>query len=252
MAWPHYSVSPRRLCREVRHFVSFHLSHLGLNDMQNHWGWDKMAAIFLIIVINRGHSVYAPSQWETTLHCNILPHWLGACTEWSLIISSEYSLLLGGKSPVDYIIIFQYCWWSLANHQWMRYQIVSYHKLYWGPSFFYIYLICICYKKNVSFFFFFLNHCWLFQIFLQLPQEKVSDKMARVLVQRARTQAVLMGLAARALWDLWGSNKDHETMGPLQGLLPVPMAVLTTCSDPSTSSMEHGLLLHWRVSWEKK
>ena len=22
--------------------------------------------------------VYAPSQWETTLHCNVVSHWLGA------------------------------------------------------------------------------------------------------------------------------------------------------------------------------
>ena len=24
-------------------------------------------------------SVYVPSQWETMLHCNVVPHWLGAC-----------------------------------------------------------------------------------------------------------------------------------------------------------------------------
>ena len=27
--------------------------------------------------------VYAPSQWETTLHCNVVSHWLGAYTKWS-------------------------------------------------------------------------------------------------------------------------------------------------------------------------
>ena len=26
----------------------------------------------------RDHFVYAPSQWETTLHCNVISHWLGA------------------------------------------------------------------------------------------------------------------------------------------------------------------------------
>ena len=30
------------------------------------------------------HFVYAPSQWETTLHCNIIAHWLGANTKESL------------------------------------------------------------------------------------------------------------------------------------------------------------------------
>ena len=32
----------------------------------------------------RDHFVYAPSQWETTLQCNIVSHWLGAYTKWSL------------------------------------------------------------------------------------------------------------------------------------------------------------------------
>ena len=31
----------------------------------------------------RDDFVYAPSQWETTLQCNVVSHWLGACTEWS-------------------------------------------------------------------------------------------------------------------------------------------------------------------------
>ena len=36
----------------------------------------------------------APSQWETTLHCNVVSHWLGAYTKWSLI-SGAFS----GKLP---------------------------------------------------------------------------------------------------------------------------------------------------------
>ena len=34
--------------------------------------------------ILRERFVYAPSQWETTLQCNVVSHWLGAYTEWSL------------------------------------------------------------------------------------------------------------------------------------------------------------------------
>ena len=30
------------------------------------------------------HFVYASSQWETTLQCNVVSHWLGAYTKWSL------------------------------------------------------------------------------------------------------------------------------------------------------------------------
>ena len=34
----------------------------------------------------RYHFVYAPSQWETTLHCNVVSHWLGTyvlCISWN-------------------------------------------------------------------------------------------------------------------------------------------------------------------------
>ena len=37
----------------------------------------------------RDHFVYAPSQWEATLQCNVVSHWLGACTEWSLGIKTR-------------------------------------------------------------------------------------------------------------------------------------------------------------------
>ena len=32
----------------------------------------------------RDHIVYEPSQWATTLQCNVVAHWLGAHTKWSL------------------------------------------------------------------------------------------------------------------------------------------------------------------------
>ena len=34
----------------------------------------------------RDHFLYDPSQWETMLQCNIISHWLSACTEWSLCL----------------------------------------------------------------------------------------------------------------------------------------------------------------------
>ena len=30
------------------------------------------------------YSVHVLSQWEMTLHCNVISHWLGTCTKWSL------------------------------------------------------------------------------------------------------------------------------------------------------------------------
>ena len=38
-------------------------------------------------ITNQGdlhHVEHAPSQWEMTLHCNVISHWLGTYTKWSL------------------------------------------------------------------------------------------------------------------------------------------------------------------------
>ena len=53
-------------------FVSRRLIEQGTRQWLNHW-WPS-----------RNNFVNAPSQWETTLHCNIISHWLGAYTKWSL------------------------------------------------------------------------------------------------------------------------------------------------------------------------
>ena len=34
--------------------------------------------------VSRDDFVHAPGQWETTLHCTVVSHWLGAHTKWSL------------------------------------------------------------------------------------------------------------------------------------------------------------------------
>ena len=38
----------------------------------------------------RDHSMYAPSQWEMALHCNAISHWLGAYSEWSLMVGHTF------------------------------------------------------------------------------------------------------------------------------------------------------------------
>ena len=40
-----------------------------------------------LVAVNEKHGdhfVYAPSQWETTLHCNVASHWLGTYAKWFL------------------------------------------------------------------------------------------------------------------------------------------------------------------------
>ena len=54
--------------------------HVGkqIFSLHQHIGWMTYQ------VYTKDHFVYAPSQWETTLQCNVVSHWLGAYTEWSL------------------------------------------------------------------------------------------------------------------------------------------------------------------------
>ena len=47
---------------------------------------------------SRYHFRYAPSQWETSLHCNDVSHWLGAYLNWSL---SQYHVILLWKYTVS-------------------------------------------------------------------------------------------------------------------------------------------------------
>ena len=49
-------------------------------------GWVKLNYPFGFARMKRRDPVvYAPSQWEATLQRNVVSHWLGACTKWSLI-----------------------------------------------------------------------------------------------------------------------------------------------------------------------
>ena len=59
--------------------------------------------------ICRDHSGCAPNPWKTTLHCNVVSHWLGIYTKWSLyMVASRHDntfLITGpswGNPPVPY------------------------------------------------------------------------------------------------------------------------------------------------------
>ena len=54
----------------------------------------------------RDHFVHAPSQWEMTLQYNVVSHWLGAFTKWSLTVA-------GNKSPLTGLIT-----WVLTSPHW--------------------------------------------------------------------------------------------------------------------------------------
>ena len=44
------------------------------------------------VTMRRDHFLYALSQWETMLQCNVVSHWLSACTKWSLHELTHWSL----------------------------------------------------------------------------------------------------------------------------------------------------------------
>ena len=48
------------------------------------WLWNNQCKVCLNFPYCRDHYVCAPSQWETALQCNAVPHWLGAYTKWVL------------------------------------------------------------------------------------------------------------------------------------------------------------------------
>ena len=62
--------------------------------------WLMALRIFLFIVrchvcYSMDHFVYVCSQWEMTLHCDVISHWLGTYTKWSLYSSRDQQARLG-------------------------------------------------------------------------------------------------------------------------------------------------------------
>ena len=54
-------------------------------------------------------TLYTPSQWKTTLHCNVVSHWLGAYTKWSLLTFWLSTCLWKGCASWLWKCIYQ-CW----------------------------------------------------------------------------------------------------------------------------------------------
>ena len=52
------------------------------------WVWEKAA--IQLSEYDRDYFVYAPNQWEMTLQCNVVSHWLGAYTKRSLYHNISY------------------------------------------------------------------------------------------------------------------------------------------------------------------
>ena len=88
----------------------------------------SMIATMLCIILRQVHrdrSVHAPSQWETMLQCNVVSHWLGAYTKWSLRylkLSQQSKKILSnrsGRHSLHHI-------YSTSNTTWLNIVIPTY------------------------------------------------------------------------------------------------------------------------------
>ena len=71
--------------------------------------------------------MYGLSQWETTLHCNVVSHWLSSYTEWPLTYMTLNSNgCQHGWSPTQTFI------WSRSLWQMKKKMVLLNRVLFWG------------------------------------------------------------------------------------------------------------------------
>ena len=95
---PPYLLSCHMSCREV----NWHQSGLGCQH-------GITPSYFISLASNGSHSsrdhfVYALSQWKMMLQCNVISHWLGAYTIWSLQQISHTGIKGNGCKYQDFIL----------------------------------------------------------------------------------------------------------------------------------------------------
>ena len=98
-----YRVTNKNLRLNPSHSDSIVRTHQNLFDCTfHHLATMKYCSHFIIFVMDSDHFVYAPSQWETTLHCNVVSHWLDTYTKWSLEDKDLFTLQSEHRG----------CWWG--------------------------------------------------------------------------------------------------------------------------------------------
>ena len=102
--------------------MGWHFQHLSVLDS---WHRTKVRALFDTLDVQyspwypgRDHFAYAPSQWETTLYCNVISYWQGAFTELSL--PWIYNVIHG-----HCLVLFWLCWLGLCGFTWYIYPYPS-------------------------------------------------------------------------------------------------------------------------------
>ena len=67
-----------------------HVRFIFLLDLKTYSNYSIQQEINLLWC-HRDHSGYGISQWETTLQCNVVSHWLSPYTKWSLCHRAPYT-----------------------------------------------------------------------------------------------------------------------------------------------------------------
>ena len=83
------------MCMHFTIYVTLH--HFGVLVQKGETTWMHNQGLFF---------VNAPSQWKRMLHCNVVSHWLGAYTNWSLIIHRGMVMHICINEPKNIIALY--------------------------------------------------------------------------------------------------------------------------------------------------
>ena len=72
--------------RGNEHAIQRDMSKIGNRKRAVVYSWFSKPGMFIISSWDYACFAYAASQWEMTLHRNVVSHWLGALTKWPLAI----------------------------------------------------------------------------------------------------------------------------------------------------------------------
>ena len=107
--------------------------------LHKHMGQSHCPTVSEVTQNIRDHFVNVPSQWETMLHCNVISHWLGAFTKWSLkITTTNLHIFWDIMSTIVYFSLSNrwqptLMWWWLAG--WLLHSHQACHaRLQSGPA----------------------------------------------------------------------------------------------------------------------
>ena len=79
----------------------------GIEPIHRWWHICSSTMLPVVSQYNRDQSRYAPSQWETSVHCNNVSHWLGAYLDWSLPIHAVIPSIIWTSQVFQYAMTYK-------------------------------------------------------------------------------------------------------------------------------------------------